>query len=416
MLPKGLQTLTFETWGPSTVTGSPPTLAAFTRPDDPSYGVLHDIMVKLADDIRNVRIVEVNCAAEPTLCKNFQVKRFPYLAYFTEDTTTSGVESARPYLGKRNAEGLRQFIKKITTPAINEIESAPSVDVMIDEITAGGERSVFMMVQPALPPIKANTTRIEGPKDPLVEAFRLVTFRMRDRYGFANIRANALKDVGGLQDCLPSLPEGVVNATFVVRLGLADCSATRKVPMLLGFQGAKAVPYAYRAMAGLAKERRHWGGGGGGGGALPDPSKDPVQAGLLAWAQRWRHPLVTLLPRNLTDLAANVEGRFVAVAVLAGQESAEAALNRPFLELVERLADPHETPLEGTLYDRALFAKIKNGAAQGTFYAQYALGDAPLPTALPTLLAIDASDPSKQRRVQWANGNEVRDEDGIVEW
>ena len=422
ILPKGLQTLTFDTWGPSTITGSPPSLVAFTHPGEQGagYTVLHDIMSKLADDVRNVRVVEVNCAQEAVLCRNFAVRRYPYLAYFTEDTNTSGVESARPYQGRRNNEGLRQFVKKITTPAINEIESAPTVDIMVDEITQGGERVVYLMVQPAQPPIKPNTTRIEGPKEPLVEAFRLTAFRMRDRYGFANIRANSLKDVGGLAERLPPLPEGVVNATFVVRLGLGDRVLA---PRLLSFTGARAVPYAFRSMAALAKERRAWGGGGGGGGPLPDPAKDAVQAGLLAWAYRWRWPLVTLLPRNVTELAANPEGRWLAIAVLAdegGEHAVEgaAARNADFLKLLEAAADPWETELEDAVLDRIVFAKLKNGRANAAFLAQYGLdeGGALAGAQLPTLLAYDTTAPGGGKRIMWAPQDKVSDADGMIEW
>lgn len=144
ILPKGLQHLTLSTWDTSHVTGSPPSLVSFVRPSDPSYPALHSIFSKLGDDLKNVRVIEVNCEEEADLCRNFQVRRYPYIAYFTEDTNTTGVEAARPYLGKRTEEGLRQFLKKITTPAINEMESAPTVDIMVDEITAGGERTVFL--------------------------------------------------------------------------------------------------------------------------------------------------------------------------------------------------------------------------------------------------------------------------------
>jgi hypothetical protein len=424
MIPKGLQTLTFDTWGAATVTGSPPTLAAFVHAGQQgaaSAAALHDILAKLADDVRNVRVVEVDCAAEAALCKNFHVRRYPYLAYFTEDTNTSGVESARPYQGKRTAEGLRQFIKKITTPAINEIESAPTVDIMVDEITAGGERAVFLMVQPPLPPHKPNTTRIEGPKEPLVEAFRLTAFRLRDRYGFANIRANSVRDVGGLADRLPPLPAGAVNATYVVRLGLGDKVLA---PRLLSFTGARAVPYAFRSMAALAKERRGWGGGGGGGGPLPDPGADPVQAGLLAWAHRWRLPLVSLLPRNLTELAANPEGRLVAIAVLAdeggeGAAPGAAAANEALMRAVEAAANPWDTGLEDAVLDRLLFAKLRNGRANSAFLAQYGLdaGEGFGASALPTLVAFDAAAAGGgPPRIEWAAPGDVSGEEEVLQW
>ena len=417
MIPKGLQTLTLDTWGPATVTGSPPTLAAFVHAGQQgaaSAAALHDILVKLAEDVRNVRVVEVDCAAEAALCRNFHVRRHPYLAYFTEDTNTSGVESARPYQGRRTAEGLRQFLKKITTPAINEIESAPTVDIMVDEITAGGERAVFLMVQPPLPPQKPNTTRVEGPKEPLVEAFRLTAFRMRDRFGFANIRANSLRDVGGLADKLPPLPAGVVNATFVVRLGLGDKVLA---PRLLGFTGARAVPYAFRSMAALAKERRAWGGGGGGGGPLPDPGADPVQAGLLAWAHRWRLPLVTLLPRNVTELAANPEGRLVAIAVLADEGGEGAAdANSALLRLVEAAADPWDSGLEDAVLDRVLFAKLRNARANAAFLATYGLDAGE--RALPTLVAFDAAGAGSGAppRIAWAEPGDVSGEEEVLQW
>ena len=166
ILPKGLQHLTLSTWDTSHVTGSPPSMVSFVRPSDPSYPALHSIFSKLGDDLKNVRVIEVNCEEEADLCRNFQVRRYPYIAYFTEDTNTTGVEAARPYLGKRTEEGLRQFLKKITTPAINEMESAPTVDIMVDEITAGGgEDGVPHGAAPPAPPRPQHHPR-GGPQVP----------------------------------------------------------------------------------------------------------------------------------------------------------------------------------------------------------------------------------------------------------
>ena len=111
ILPKGLQQLTADTYH-STVTGSPPSFVAFVRASQPHYADIHPLFVDLADKIRNMRIAEVDCDAHASLCAPFNIRRYPYLAYYTEDTSTSGVESARPYVGKRTRAGLEEFVKK----------------------------------------------------------------------------------------------------------------------------------------------------------------------------------------------------------------------------------------------------------------------------------------------------------------
>ena len=135
ILPKGLQQLTSDTYH-TTVTGSPPSFVAFVRASQPHYADIHPLFAELGEKIRNMRIVEVDCDAHGALCAPFNIRRFPYLAYYTEDTNTSGVESARPYLGRRTRAGLEEFAKKVTTPAIHELESAPSPEVVVSRDSA----------------------------------------------------------------------------------------------------------------------------------------------------------------------------------------------------------------------------------------------------------------------------------------
>ena len=166
-----------------------------------------------------------------------------------------------------------------------------------------------------------------------------------------------------------------------------------------------------------------------------------MQAGLLAWALRWRQPLVTLLPRNLTELASNPEGRVVVVAVLAGEGGGEAARasSAPFLARVQALAelatlDPAPSPPGGEeeeeepdFVDRVLFAKYKlagkGGGGEGLqddFLAQYGLTggqgfSSSTLSALPTLVAYELL-PGGGRRVTWAAQEEVKDEEGMEQW
>lgn len=413
IIPKGLQTLTLIQWDKDHITGSPPTVVAFVRRGDDSYIAVHDIFTRLGDDVKSVRIAEVNCDEEIELCKNFHVRNTPYIAYFAEDTNTTGVESARPYLGKRTEEGLRSFLKKITSPAINVMESAPTVDIMIDELSRGGERVVFLLVEPPRPPRAPNTTFFETPPNPLSEAFRITGNRLRDRYAFANMHRDQLPDVGGLEAVLPELPSGLdPNTSYVARLGLGE---GRLAPILLGIPGAKSVSYSFRSMAGLAKERRRWNGGGGGGGPLPDPAKDPIQAGLLAWVHRWKHPLLTNLPRNMTELADNLEGRVVVVAALAG-ESGETE-NGAFLSIVENLADTwHESDLLESVFEKLFFCKIKNSPSHANFFSQYKLlppGKNIEDMSLPALFLLDETMP-QSRRLLWSE--DVKSEEAMVEW
>jgi hypothetical protein len=377
ILSKGLQQLTADTFH-TTVTGSPPSFVAFVRPSQPHYADIHPLFVELGDKVRNMRIIEVDCDSHGGLCEPFRIRRFPYLAFYTEDTNTSGVESARPYQGKRTRAGLEEFVKKVTTPAIHELESAPSPEVVVSEI--GGE-AVFLMLQPALPPLPPNTSRAEGPKDPLIEAYRVTANRLRDHVGFANLRGNSLPDIPGLAALLPG--GGNVSTPVVVRLGLEGGGL---VPLLGGSAAARELPYAARAMAALRDAAARGDGDGGGGGPLPAADTDAVQAGLLAWVHRWRLPLVSAVTgRSLPALLANPEGRHVAVAVLEDEEAPDTvaaavgadgeaaagrgggggagARNAAARAVLRHLAHPHESPLAEAVRESLLFATLSREKA-----------------------------------------------------
>ena len=159
-------------------------------------------------------------------------------------------------------------------------------------------------------------------------------------------------------------------------------------------------------------------GGEGGGGPHPDPSKDPIQAGLLAWVHRWRHPLITNLPRNITELAANPEGRALAIAVLAGEGGEGEDKNADFLAALENLADTwHESELYEDVFDKLFFCKLKNAPSHAPFFTLYnllpegqSLGD----FSLPARLLVDETNPVL-RRVLWAEEG-IREEKDMAEW
>ncbi|KAG0684010.1 protein disulfide-isomerase precursor [Pichia californica] len=129
----------------------------------PEFASAADTLVSKNPDIK---LAQIDCTEERDLCAGFEIRGYPTMKIFKGD-----VESVSDYAGQRQADGIVNYMVKLTLPAVQSFDEAKILDSKLEDLA----ESLILQILP------------NGAENlPSNETFYKVADRLRESFTFGS--------------------------------------------------------------------------------------------------------------------------------------------------------------------------------------------------------------------------------------